>query len=253
MDDAYRQDVQFSHDNQPAIARLQLLPRLFDAIKMIHLQESFLDQGIIGELKRWLEPLPNGARPNNSLKLRCLEIVEQLEIGDYDLVKSGIGKVVRKLSHSKRETQQIKTIASRLVNTWFRQILALSSNYRDFQPTNPESLNEKKTSSSKQLQNKRGEIDDEIIPNNTLNFSGGIEKAVQERNQKKKRRITERNLDHGINHPKMPQRARYNFTKCPKVGILPTEEEQERRRRYHKKQVRLFNRRRSNQNTIKRK
>lgn len=64
MEVAAEMDIAANEEGKPAVNKLKMLPTVEDKISQSLLHRELLDGGILGALKLWLEPLPNGSLPN---------------------------------------------------------------------------------------------------------------------------------------------------------------------------------------------
>ena len=64
MDLAAEEDAEANKLNQPALAKLKMLPQLEKKIAERRIHDVLMDAGILGCLKGWIEPMPNGHLPN---------------------------------------------------------------------------------------------------------------------------------------------------------------------------------------------
>ncbi|XP_039067489.1 protein IWS1 homolog 2-like [Hibiscus syriacus] len=68
MEVAAEEDIELNRQNKPAIKKIQMLPLLTYFLSEKHLQQEFLDHGILSLFKNWLQPLPDGSLPNATLR-----------------------------------------------------------------------------------------------------------------------------------------------------------------------------------------
>ncbi|KAK1268002.1 hypothetical protein QJS04_geneDACA006224 [Acorus gramineus] len=99
-------------------AKLLKLPRLTEILSKKQFQQEFIDNGLMTQLKKWLEC------PNISVRARVLEILTQhpLDLQKHEmrqkLIHSGLGKVVMLLSWSNEETKLNQELAKNLIDKW---------------------------------------------------------------------------------------------------------------------------------------
>jgi len=131
MQEAYNLDIQANKEGQPSIRKLALLNRVEEMIGKKALQEELLERGILVEIKKWFEPLPDGALPN--LKIRTILLKSLLAnftfVGTEDLRSSGIGRTINILSKSQNEVLDNKKICAKLIEKWSRPLFGLSDSY----------------------------------------------------------------------------------------------------------------------------
>eukprot|EP00898_Chlorokybus_atmophyticus_P003379 jgi/Chlat1/4041/Chrsp26S04092 len=137
MDDAAETDAEANRKRKPALAKLQMLPEVVSVLSKRHLQETFLDNGALGTLKTWIEPLPDGSLPNIKIRQTLLTILDDLPVDleqpdrKAQLKKSGLGRVVLFLSKLPDETTTNRKLAAQLVQKWSRPLFELTTRYED--------------------------------------------------------------------------------------------------------------------------
>ena len=100
MEAAAEDDMQANQENKPAIHKLRMLPDVQDMLSNQSIHNEFLDGGLLGVFKAWIEPMPDGSLPNITVRTAVLKLLAQLPIDiSYEsrkeqLKKSGLGKVV---------------------------------------------------------------------------------------------------------------------------------------------------------------
>lgn len=100
MEAAAEGDMDANTKNKPAIQKLRMLPDVQDILSNQNVHNEFLDGGLLGVFKAWIEPMPDGSLPNITVRSAVLKLLAQLPIDiSYEgrkeqLKKSGLGKVV---------------------------------------------------------------------------------------------------------------------------------------------------------------
>jgi transcription factor SPN1 len=98
MEVAVEMDLEANAKGQPAINKLKLVPELEATLCQRDLHDEFLDGGVLGVLKAWIEPMPDGSLPNLKVRSAVLRVLHQLNFFFEDrkeqLKKSGLGRVV---------------------------------------------------------------------------------------------------------------------------------------------------------------
>lgn len=100
MEAAAESDMTANQQNLPAIHKLRTLPDVQDMLSNQSIHNEFLDGGLLGVFKAWIEPMPDGSLPNITVRTAVLKLLAQLPIDiSYEgrkeqLKKSGLGKVV---------------------------------------------------------------------------------------------------------------------------------------------------------------
>lgn len=130
MEVAVEEDIQAHEAGKPAVHKLRMLSRVQDVLSKRKLHNDMLDSGLLGVLKAWIEPMPDGTLPNSRLRNSILGMLGSLPIDcsfedrREQLKRSGLGKVVMFLSKLPDETAENKRLAHGLVEKWSRPILA---------------------------------------------------------------------------------------------------------------------------------
>ncbi|CAM9661520.1 unnamed protein product, partial [Discosporangium mesarthrocarpum] len=130
MNSAAEDDEAAVRDGRPALNKLKLRELVKSTLAKKDLQESFLEFDLLGVVKRWLQPYPNGSLPNITVRKDMLAMVSLLPVQIDHLRRSGLGRVVMGLLNCKEETQENKTMLRELVHRWNRPIYEKETNYR---------------------------------------------------------------------------------------------------------------------------
>lgn len=99
MEAAALTDLDANREGRPAVHKLKMLAEAEDMLARRDLHHTFLDGGLLGVLKAWLEPMPDGSLPNERVRSAVLRVLQQLPIDVTDegrkdqLKRSGLGKV----------------------------------------------------------------------------------------------------------------------------------------------------------------
>lgn len=100
MEAAAEDDMLANQQHKPAIHKLRMLPDVQDMLSNQSIHNEFLDGGLLGVFKAWIEPMPDGSLPNITVRTAVLKLLAQLPIDiafegrKEQLKKSGLGKVV---------------------------------------------------------------------------------------------------------------------------------------------------------------
>jgi transcription factor SPN1 len=129
MEAALDSDHEAFVNKTPALHKLRMLKKAKDAFGIQRMHEYLMRGGILGILKGWLEPMPDGTLPNSKVRAGVLEMLISLNINSANedhrdqLKKSGVGKLVMLLSKLPEETPGNQRLARALVESWSRPIL----------------------------------------------------------------------------------------------------------------------------------
>ncbi|KAL3156784.1 hypothetical protein ABBQ38_001055 [Trebouxia sp. C0009 RCD-2024] len=107
MEAAAESDMTANSKNLPAIHKLRMLPDVQDMLSNQSIHNEFLDGGLLGVFKAWIEPMPDGSLPNIAVRTAVLRVLAQLPID---------------ISYEGRKEQLKKRIARELVERWSRPI-----------------------------------------------------------------------------------------------------------------------------------
>ncbi|GHP08417.1 hypothetical protein PPROV_000715600 [Pycnococcus provasolii] len=141
MEMAADKDEKSNQEQKPCIAKLGLLNMVYEQLTKRKYQAEYLDHGVLGVLKEWLKPMPDGSLPNVLVRTKVLGILEALPINlelpdrKEQLRSSQLGKLVMFLSKNKDETPDNRKRATQLVQRWARPIFELSTRYADMKAT----------------------------------------------------------------------------------------------------------------------
>ena len=112
---------------RPAVAKLRLLPLAVSTLAAASTARLFLDKGVLGVLRQWMEPR-DGALPSPALREGVLSMLAQLPVDASDerrrgqLKASGVGRVVLFYSRLPEETPANRRAARSLVERWSRPV-----------------------------------------------------------------------------------------------------------------------------------
>ncbi|KAK9834014.1 hypothetical protein WJX81_002979 [Elliptochloris bilobata] len=146
MEAAALTDLDANREGRPAVHKLKMLAEAEDMLSRRDLHNTFLDGGLLGVLKAWLEPMPDGSLPNERVRSAVLRVLQQLPVDVADegrkdqLKRSGIGKVVLFLYKLPDETAANRRAAKALVEKWSRPIFDQYRERRDTSEANEREL-----------------------------------------------------------------------------------------------------------------
>eukprot|EP00697_Spironema_sp_BW2_P017083 gnl/Spiro4/8643_TR4523_c0_g1_i1.p1 gnl/Spiro4/8643_TR4523_c0_g1~~gnl/Spiro4/8643_TR4523_c0_g1_i1.p1 ORF type:complete len:522 (+),score=150.72 gnl/Spiro4/8643_TR4523_c0_g1_i1:39-1604(+) len=132
MDAAADADIEANRQEQPAIHKMAFLKEASTQLHKKPLQQAFLERGVFGILKRWLDPLPDGAMPNPALRATIFKILLSFPFSTDSLKTSEIGRAVNFfLTSYPQELPENKKLASKVCARWVRSLFNLTTDYRD--------------------------------------------------------------------------------------------------------------------------
>lgn len=134
MEVAAQMDADANEERRPAIHKLQMLADVERELVKRDLQDEFLDGGVLGVLKLWLEPMKDGSLPNIKVRGAILRVLLDLNFFFEDrkeqLKKSQLGRIVMFLSKLPDEIPANRRMARELVQRWSRPIFEAYRNER---------------------------------------------------------------------------------------------------------------------------
>ncbi|KAI9092150.1 hypothetical protein DFS34DRAFT_311439 [Phlyctochytrium arcticum] len=131
MKDAAFTDLELHNAKRPAVAKLQMLPKVMAQLNREQLFDQWLENNVLEGMKLWLEPLPDASLPSMDIQVQLFGVLERMPIKTGHLRDSLIGRIVNFYSKCSRITPDVQKIAAQLVERWLRPVLNRSSNYRD--------------------------------------------------------------------------------------------------------------------------
>uniref|UniRef100_A0A7S1ERP1 TFIIS N-terminal domain-containing protein n=1 Tax=Timspurckia oligopyrenoides TaxID=708627 RepID=A0A7S1ERP1_9RHOD len=129
------QDLIAYKKGKPALNKLRLLTELESMVKKVPYRKALLINGVLNVIKAWMDPLPDGQLPNQTLRVRMLGVLEVFPVdGDWPKHLSdsdGLGKVVNYYA-LKDPFAPNGRLARKLVEKWSRQLFEPSNkNYSE--------------------------------------------------------------------------------------------------------------------------
>lgn len=128
MEAAKDVDNENNINGQPALEKLKLLPEVEDILARTFMHRQFLDAGLMGAIRDWLYPLPDGSLPNIRLRTSLLRILDTLPIDTHhehrkeQLKRSKLGEMVMFYYKLSDETVPNRKMAKALVEKWSKPI-----------------------------------------------------------------------------------------------------------------------------------
>ncbi|KAM0671224.1 hypothetical protein CWI42_090400 [Ordospora colligata] len=122
MQGILRRDNLNNSQGKPAIEKINNVAEISEILMNRAVQESLLDEGILEEVRGWLEPLPDRSMPNIRVKKNLLDVLRNMKIHKEHLLHSGIGKIVYFYSINPKEEKEIRAMAKQLVQKWTQEV-----------------------------------------------------------------------------------------------------------------------------------
>jgi len=160
MRSAYDADLIMARLGRPALAKLRLLPEVDTELRRKEIRTTLIRRGLFEVLRRWLDPLPNGALPSIDVRSTLMDILLtfQTRVSDSEdeleeeetatelqrssarragtraweraLLNSGLGRCIHYYKlYDPDPACQLK--AERLVMRWAAAVLHSDTNYRN--------------------------------------------------------------------------------------------------------------------------
>ncbi|KAL6784448.1 hypothetical protein ACKKBF_B01830 [Auxenochlorella protothecoides x Auxenochlorella symbiontica] len=133
MEVAVEEDMKDYEQGRPATHKLRMLSRVQDLLSTQKLHNELLDGGLLGVLKAWIDPMPDGTLPNTTIRSSILKLLDILPVDcamedrKAQLKRSGLGRSIMFLAKVSDETAANKRLARGLVEKWSRPILVSRS------------------------------------------------------------------------------------------------------------------------------
>ncbi|KAG3109400.1 hypothetical protein PI124_g11444 [Phytophthora idaei] len=122
MDKAYADDLASIAERRPALEKIKFVDNALHILRKIQFQPMLLDFDLLTIVKKWIQPLEDGALPNVGLRTKMLEMVSKMPVFKEHLKRSGLGKVVMVLMKHPQETPENKELCRSLVERWSRAV-----------------------------------------------------------------------------------------------------------------------------------
>lgn len=123
MKNFYSEDLKDMHNRKPGLRRIDNIESICRSLIKKELQEALLKVGLLQELKRWLEPFPNGMFPSLKVKRSILELLPLISVSKNDLLVSGIGKIIHFYSKNSKEIVKIRKLAKIVMKKWKQKVI----------------------------------------------------------------------------------------------------------------------------------
>ncbi|KAI5150879.1 transcription factor SPN1 [Enteropsectra breve] len=118
MREYYKVDLEANRGGRPSTQKLDNIDELYSKIIKRETQDACVKIGILDEVKRWMEPLPDRTLPAQKIKKVLLTLLYHLRVTKMDLLRSGVGKIVYFYSQNSREAKDVRKEANDVVNKW---------------------------------------------------------------------------------------------------------------------------------------
>ncbi|EQC35780.1 hypothetical protein SDRG_06539 [Saprolegnia diclina VS20] len=129
MDKACSDDMQAMDEHRPALEKLKFVDNALTMMRKVQLQPMLLDFDLLGIIKKWIQPLENGALPSLSLRSKMLDMCQRMPIYKEHLKRSGFGKVVMSLWKHPDETPENKELCRLMIDRWSRSVFSKTLDY----------------------------------------------------------------------------------------------------------------------------
>lgn len=138
MERAAEEDERAIKERRAGMKRMAMLPRVLDMMTQRVMTKVLLEQDLLGVVKRWIQPLPNGTLGNVTLRMQLIDAIAKIGTGEdgvtmHDLKQSDFGKLIMVLFMNKKETPIMKRKLKNLIEEYSREVFGKSNNMRDLQ------------------------------------------------------------------------------------------------------------------------
>jgi len=135
MFEAAKADEECFGTGKPADHKMRMLPKIISIMTKYSFAVHFVTFDGCKALAAWMKNLPDGSLPNVHLRTELLRAMVRLPITKEALAncskENSLGAVIANLQHAPGETIQNRRIASTLVQSWVKQVLAKHSDPMD--------------------------------------------------------------------------------------------------------------------------
>lgn len=139
MEMAADRDNENVQNGKPALEKHKILGEVTEMLNRKHMHEVLLDNGILGSVRLWLEPLANRSLPSASLRKILLEVLRTMPVETDHLRESGVGRIIMYFARREKEVPEVQRIAKELISRWSRPIIGDVGNQEE--RTNTDSSN----------------------------------------------------------------------------------------------------------------
>jgi transcription factor SPN1 len=123
MANALEEDLESNHRQQPALAKLRLLPQVTSLLEKSYLHELILDHEVLSLMRQWLEPLADGSLPSLDIRRSFVDALFKLPITSDHLRESRIGRVIMFMYKCEKELPELRKKCGDLIGLWTRPFL----------------------------------------------------------------------------------------------------------------------------------
>jgi len=138
MEQAAEEDDRSIKARKPATKKLRMLPKVVEMLTQKSMVRYLLDADppLLVVAKRWIQPLPNGALGNVTVRQAMIDSVAKMGTGDQgimlsDLKNSDFGKLIMQLYKHKNETPTMKRKLKSMIEEYSRVVFGKSGNMKD--------------------------------------------------------------------------------------------------------------------------
>mmetsp|Transcript_16700 Transcript_16700/g.25096 ORF Transcript_16700/g.25096 Transcript_16700/m.25096 type:complete len:473 (-) Transcript_16700:106-1524(-) len=130
MDEAYNKDKILYEQEQPAVSKLQILPKVRKMLLNKQMQSTLLDYDLLSVLKAWIEPPSKTSLVGLTVRKEIYDILYFLPCHSEHIKRSGIGKTLVSILQHKHETAANKAKIRSIIEKWKRPIFNKSLDMR---------------------------------------------------------------------------------------------------------------------------
>ncbi|ORD93884.1 IWS1 [Enterospora canceri] len=123
MKESYNKDL-----NRPKeLYKLEKLDNMDEITRQVlntDLQEYCIENGVLNQIRIWLEPMPDKSLPNIAVKKKMLDLLFNMRyITKNNLLDSQVGKIVHFYARNAKEGIEVRRMAKNLMTKWKGMIL----------------------------------------------------------------------------------------------------------------------------------
>mmetsp|Transcript_44801 Transcript_44801/g.51769 ORF Transcript_44801/g.51769 Transcript_44801/m.51769 type:complete len:359 (-) Transcript_44801:212-1288(-) len=129
MEEAYDRDRLSNKQKKPALEKLKYINTLAQALKKNQVQEKFLNNQGLDMMSKWLEKMPDGSPPGQTLKKKLIEIIATLPVDGEHVSNTTLSKRLYEFYKNPKEDIDLKKLLKTIIDKFSRVALAMSVDY----------------------------------------------------------------------------------------------------------------------------
>jgi hypothetical protein len=124
MDEAAGLDSDLRQKEQPAMAKMKMLPHVLESLGRADYMNSYIEGGVLESIRLWLEPLEaDGSLPPLDVQKGLIGVLDKMAIDKTSLINSRIGRIINHYTKDEDVMPDVKRLCQLLVQKWTRYAL----------------------------------------------------------------------------------------------------------------------------------